>query len=232
MPPLIVLADANVLVKDVVSNVFYDLARAKVIDLRWTPQIEAEYVKHRARLRAEANGRAVESSDLVWAENRLRPIKRFLVPDFLPPAWDKDGDRLAELESDEAFASLLKLKDPNDVHVALAAADWARSTGQDVVLVTENLKDLPAKLLGPFRVTPLHPGDALELAYIADPERVSESLKETTADFKQPAFLLEDMLRSVLSPQQFANPELAAELANRWRLPVPKLTKSKTKKAH
>lgn len=63
MPPLVVLADANVLVKDVVSFVFYDLAKAKLIDLRWTPQIEAEYVKHRARLCAEANGRAVEIAD-------------------------------------------------------------------------------------------------------------------------------------------------------------------------
>ena len=39
MPPLVVLADANVLVKDVVSFVFYDLAKAKLIDLRWTPHL-------------------------------------------------------------------------------------------------------------------------------------------------------------------------------------------------
>ena len=59
MPPLIVLADANVLVKDVVSFAFFDLARAGAIDLRWTPQIEVEYAKHRARLRAGAGGRGV-----------------------------------------------------------------------------------------------------------------------------------------------------------------------------
>ncbi len=40
-----VLADANVLVKDVVSFVFYDLCHAGVIDLRWTPQTEAEYAE-------------------------------------------------------------------------------------------------------------------------------------------------------------------------------------------
>jgi hypothetical protein len=43
------LADANILVKDVVSYVLFDLTKAKLIDLRWTPQIEAEYAKHRAR---------------------------------------------------------------------------------------------------------------------------------------------------------------------------------------
>lgn len=42
MPPLIVLADANVLVKDVVSFAFFDLAKAGAIDLRWIPQIEVE----------------------------------------------------------------------------------------------------------------------------------------------------------------------------------------------
>lgn len=230
MPPLVVLADANVLVKDVVSFVFYDLAKAKVIDLRWTPQIEAEYVKHRARLRAEANGRAVEMADWVWATNRLKPIKKYLVPHFLPTQWDKDGNRLAELEGDAALAALKALKDPDDVHVALAAADWARSTGQVVLLATENLKDLPAKVLEPYGVTPLHPGDVLYLAFVADPDGVSESLKKTAADFKDPAFSLADMLRSIASPQQFDHPDLAAELAQRWGQPVPKRKKARTRK--
>lgn len=231
MPPLMVLADANILVKDVVSNAFYDLANTKIIDLRWIPQIEAEYAKHRARLRAETNGRAVEISDLVWAERRLKPIKKYLIPNFLPPAWDKDGDRLAELEGDAAFAPLLKLKDPNDVHVALAAADWARSTGQDVLLATENLKDLPPKLMEPFHVTPLHPGDVLQLAYWADPDGVSQSLRKTAADFNDPAFSLTDMLRSVVSPQQFAKPELAAELAQQWGVATPGQRKTGKPKA-
>ena len=37
MSPLLVLADANMLVKDVVSNVLFDLAAVKLIDLKWTP---------------------------------------------------------------------------------------------------------------------------------------------------------------------------------------------------
>lgn len=76
MQQLLVLADANVLVKDVVFFVFYDLAKSQAIDLRWTPQIEAEYVKHRARLRAQAQGRETELQDMVWAAERLKPIKK------------------------------------------------------------------------------------------------------------------------------------------------------------
>lgn len=229
MPPLVVLADANVLVKDVVSFVFYDFAKANLIDLRWTPQIEAEYVKHRARLRAEANGRVVEVKDWLWATNRLKPIKKYLVPNFLPTQWDKDGNRLAELEGDATLASLKKLNDPNDVHVALAAADWAHTTGRDVVLVTDNLNDFPAKLLEPFGVFPLHPGDVLQLVYQMNPERTSSSLQKTAADFKNPAFSPLDMLASISSPQQFDNQELAAELAVRWELAVPGSTQGTTK---
>lgn len=233
MPPLIVLADANILVKDVVSYVLYDLAKANAIDLRWTPQIEVEYVKHRARIRAEADGRGTATAeDLVWAAKRLDPIKQYLVPDFLPPGWNNDGDRLAHLEGDTELAPLGHLRDPDDVHVALAAADLARHTGQDVFLVTENLKDLPAKVLKPFCVYPLHPGDVLELVYLADPEGVSKSLKKTAADFKDPTFSLADMLRSIVSPQQFDNQDLAAELAKQWKVAVPKLGKAKTKKAN
>lgn len=229
MPPLIVLADANVLVKDVVSFAFFDLTKAGAIDLRWTPQIEVEYVKHRARLRAQANQRESTFEDLVWAQERLAPIKKYLVPGFQLPGWDDDGDRLELLRSNKAFATLLQLPDPDDVHVALAAADWSQTTGRDVLLATDNLKDLPAKVLEPFGVFPLHPGDVLQLVYQMNPEGVSSSLQKTAADFKNPAFSLLDMLSSIKSPQQFDNQELAAELTVRWGLAQPSAAKPATK---
>ena len=221
MPPLIVLADANVLVKDVVSFAFFDLAKAGAIDLRWAPQIEVEYAKHRARLRAGANQRESTADDLVWAQKRLATIKKHLVPGFQLPGWDDDGDRLELLRSNKALAPLLRLPDPDDVHVALAAADWAQTTGRDVVLATDNLKDLPAKILEPFGVFPLHPGDVLQLVYQIDPRGVACSLQKTAADFKNPAFSLKDMLASIGSAQQFDNQDLAADLAVSWGLADP-----------
>lgn len=216
--PLAVLADANVLVKDVVSFVLYDLCKAGVIDLRWTPQIEVEYVRHRARLRAQADKRAPDATDLLWAQMRMAPIKKWLVPDWLPPLWDTDGQRLATLRRNRALRPLLGLADPDDVHVALAAADFARQTPHGVILATDNLSDLPAQTLAPFRVDVLHPGDVLELAFLSDPERTSSSLRKTAADFKHPPFTAEDMLRSVRSRQQFSNPALAGRLAAHWKL--------------
>ena len=228
MPPLIVLADANVLVKDVVSFAFFDLAKAGAIDLRWTPQIEVEYVKHRARLRAGANQRESTADDLVWAQKRLATIKKHLVPGFQLPGWDDDGDRLELLRSNKALAPLLRLPDPDDVHVALAAADWAQATGRDVVLATDNLKDLPTKVLAPFGVVPLHPGDVLQLVYQMDPQGTASSLQKTAADFKKPAFSLLDMLASIKSRQQFDNQELATDLAVRWGLAQPSAAKPAT----
>jgi hypothetical protein len=215
-PVLRVLADANVLVQDVVSYVFYDLTYARLLDLRWTPQIEAEYTRHRARLRAQANQRPTTAADLFWAAQRLAPIKRWLVPHFLPPHWDSNGERLHRLEAMPRWAALLNLPDPDDVHVALAAADWAAHTGEDVLLATANLQDLPADQLEPFGVHVLHPGDVLELVYRTDPSATAASLLKTTADFKNPAFTPEDMLRAIRNPQQFFNPELADELQACW----------------
>jgi hypothetical protein len=216
--PLAVLADANVLVKDVVSFVLYDLCKAGVIDLRWTPQIEVEYVRHRARLRAQADKRAPDAADLLWAQLRMAPIKKWLVPNWLPPLWDADGQRLAALRRRKAFGPLLGLSDPDDVHVALAAADFARETSGGIILATDNLSDLPAHVLAPFGVDVLHPGDVLALAFLSDQARTSSSLRKTAADFRHPPFTPADMLRSVRSRQQFSNPALARRLATLWGL--------------
>jgi hypothetical protein len=61
LPPPLVLADANLLVKDVESATLFDLNKAGLIALHWTPEIEAEYIEHRARLRAEKNARPTKN---------------------------------------------------------------------------------------------------------------------------------------------------------------------------
>lgn len=216
MSVLLVLADANILVKDVVSNVLFDLAKVRLIDLRWTPQIETEYAKHRARLRAETNHRDLDFDDLIWAQRRLDPIKKHLVPQYLPPGWQDDGKRLDALRKKSTFEPLLQLPDPDDVHVALAAADWAKSSGTSVVLATDNLKDFPSEVLLPFDIHPLHPGDVLDLVALLDADGLSKSLQKTTSDFKNPQFELVDMLVSIRSGQQFDNVELATKLQARW----------------
>lgn len=120
------------------------------------------------------------------------------------------------LRNKAEFAPLLQLPDPDDVHVALAAADWARSSRRSVVLATDNLKDLPGSALLAFDVYPLHPGDVLDLVDLVDAKGLSQSLQKTTADFKNPTFALCDMLASISGPQQFDNQALAKKLQARW----------------
>ncbi len=107
------------------------------------------------------------------------------------------------------------------MHVALAAADFARATAGGIILATDNLADLPAEMLAPFGVEVLHPGDVLELAFLSDQTRSSASLRKTAGDFKNPPFTPADMLRSVRSRQQFSNPTLAGRLATLWELSPP-----------
>jgi hypothetical protein len=116
------------------------------------------------------------------------------------------------------LAPLLNLPDTDDVHVALAAADWASASGRSVVLVTDNLKDLPAADLLPFDVYPLHPGDVLDLVDLVNADGLSNSLKKTAADFKNPQFSLVNMLASIRSAQQFDNATLASRLQKKWGL--------------
>lgn len=155
---------------------------------------------------------------MIWAQRRLESIKKYLVPNCLPPGWQADDKRLDVLQNSSVFVPLLQLPDSDDVHVALAAADWARASGASVVLATDNLKDLPGIAWLPFDVHPLHPGDVLDLVAQLDPEGLSKSLLKTTADFKNPKFTLLDMLASIRSPQQFHNEALASSLASRWGL--------------
>lgn len=168
MSLLLVLADANILVKDVVSSVLFDLSKSKLIDLKWTPQIEAEYVQHRARLRANSNDREPNFADWIWAQRRLYLIKKYLVPEHLPPGWQDDGK--------------------------------------------------PAADLLPFDVHPLHPGDVLDLVDLMNADGLSNSLKKTAADFKNPQFSLMNMLASIRSAQQFDNATLASRLQKKWGL--------------
>jgi len=148
----------------------------------------------------------------------LDPIKKHLVTQYLPPGWQDDGKRFDALRKQSTFALLLQLPDPDDVHVALAAADWAKSSGTSVVLTTDNLKDFPGEVLLPFDIHPLHPGDVLDLVALLDADGLSKSLQKTTTDFKNPQFELVVMLVSILSAQQFDNVELATKLQARWGL--------------
>lgn len=218
MPPLAVLADACILVKDIVSNVLYDLHVAGQIELYWTPEIEAEYIYHRARLRAHGDRRTLMDADLVWSSARIEVIKKYLVKQSTPSGWI-EPDTLFALRSQKDFAPLNDLQDKGDIHVAMGAAYLAQNTGRAIILVTDNVRDFAPQTLQSFHVAVMHQGDLLQLLYDRDPHSISQSLLKTARDFQDPEISPEKMLKSIASRHQFWNLELARELARMWAIP-------------
>lgn len=225
-PPTAVLADACVLVKDVVSFSLFDLHTAGLIELYWTPEIEAEYIEHRARLRAEAEGRKTAAADLMWSSRRIDIVKQHMLPHSTPPEWTMETT-LSTIQDDARYAPLQAMGDKDDVHVAIAAGYLADKLGRNAILVSSNLKDLPQALLTPMGVVAMAPGTLLELLYESQPVAVAASLLKTSSDFKNPPIPPHKMLVSISSSNQFDNPKLAAQLALNWatarELQTPKI---------
>lgn len=218
--PIAVLADANILVKDMVAWTFYDLHAAKLIEFHWTPEIEAEYIEHRGRRQYEA-GRAMDhGKGMAWASGRMEVIKKYLVKKPTPAGWVED-QTLAALRQDKSLASVSQLKDQDDVHVAMAAIHLSRSIGRPAVLVTENIDDLDPNVLKNFNVNVMHPGDLLELLHNKHSNAVEDSLLKTAKDCIEPKVSPADMLWSVMSRDQFWNVDLARKLSKAWGISMP-----------
>ena len=213
--PALILADANLLVKDVVSATFFDLNDAKLISLHWTPEIEAEYIEHRARLRAEQNGHETQLDDLIWAGKRIDIHKKYLVPNCFPSGWIAE-ETLAKMMVDPKYANLKNMRDKDDMHVVMAAAFMAEATKRSVVLATHNLPDFPQAILDPFNVLALHPGVILELLFQNEPKKIAKSLLKTCEGFIKPDIPPAMFLNSISATNQFNNPALAQLVKNEW----------------
>ncbi|MCC7227808.1 MAG: hypothetical protein IT507_14085 [Burkholderiaceae bacterium] len=111
------------------------------------------------------------------------------------------------------------MKDMDDIHVASAAGYLAEKLVRSVILVTENLADLPQALLTPLNTVLMHPGTLLEWLYNKSPKAVATSLLKTAADFRNPPIPPVKLVWSIESRNQFYNPELAKRLAKDWDVP-------------
>ena len=103
--------------------------------------------------------------------------------------------------------------------VKSAAGYLAEKLGRSVILVSENLADLPQALLTPLNTVLMHPGTLLEWLYNKSPKAVATSLLKTAADFRNPPIPPVKLVWSIESRNQFYNPELAKRLAKDWDVP-------------
>jgi hypothetical protein len=101
----VVVADANVLFSNDQRNILMTLAVERIIELRWTDQIEEEWVRN---LVAKRGGDPQKLARTVG-------LMRKALPDY-------------DVAGYPAHIQLLKLTDPKDRHVAAAAIGCRPST--------------------------------------------------------------------------------------------------------
>lgn len=127
------LLDACVLFPPAVADALMSLNVAGLFTARWTERVETEWID--AVIRSGAASR--DQLD------RRRNAMRRAVPD-----WEVPVAAYGQLMADIA------LPDRDDVHVLAAAI-----AGHADCIVTMNLKDFPAAVLGPLGLEAVHPDD-------------------------------------------------------------------------
>jgi len=142
--PPVVLLDANLLYPFHLRNLLIQFGVERLIDVRWTDAIHAEWIDNLV-----ADGRATRERLMQTLD-----IMRRALPG-------------AEVRGYEHRIAGLVLPDTGDRHI-LAAAIEANAS----VLLTFNLADFPPDALVGHRVVPRHPDDFLCELHASDPEAV------------------------------------------------------------
>ncbi|MFC6009501.1 PIN domain-containing protein [Nocardia lasii] len=163
----IVVYDANVLYGNVVRDLFIRLARAKVVQAKWTDQILDEALGSLAAKRPDIPTEKIEL---------LRRMIVAAVPD-------------CRIEGYEPLIETLKLPDPGDRHVLAAAI---KSGAQ--VIVTSNLKDFPAEYIATWNVAAKSPDDFLLDLIDLDDRVVWGCVQEIAYARRNPPETAEDVL--------------------------------------
>lgn len=125
LPFVVAVVDANILVPNLLRDVFVSLAFERGYAARWSNHIHDEWMRNVIKLRPDIKPSAMENV----RDMMNRHVKDSLVADYEP------------------LIETLHLPDPNDRHV-LAAAIVAKAD----VIVTNNIRDFPVSALAPHNV--------------------------------------------------------------------------------
>ena len=97
--------------------------------------------------------------------------------------------------SEQAWRSLergLALPDPGDVHVLAAAL-----AGHADCIVTSNLRDFPASVVGPFGIEGIHPDQFVIAQWDLEPLLAVAAFKRMRARWKKPEATAEDFAAAI-----------------------------------
>jgi hypothetical protein len=178
----IVLYDACVLYSAPLRDLLMQLALTGLFQARWTVRIHDEWTRN-----VLANRPDLAPASLA----RCRRLMDEHVPDCLVTDY-------------EALIPTLTLPDPDDRHVLAAAIHG----GADII-VTFDLGDFPASVLGPFHVEAVHPDEFFARLWEESAEAVLQAARLHRASLKRPPKTPAEYLATLA---QCRLPELVARL--------------------
>ena len=164
------LFDANVLYPAPLRDLLLQLAVADIFTAKWTDDIHAEWIE--ALL---ASGKGYNRDDL----ERTRNLMNLATRDCLVTGYD-------------ALTPTLELPDPDDRHVLAAAI-----VGRCDVIVTQNLKDFPDKMLAPYGLEAIHPDEFLTNHLALFPGLFCSAVRKVRARLKAPAYTADEYLATL-----------------------------------
>ena len=155
----IVLYDACVLYPAPLRDLLMQLALSDLFQARWTDQIHDEWTRN-----VLANRPDISPASLA----RCRKLMDEHVPDCLVTGY-------------EALIPTLTLPDPDDRHV-LGGGDSRRGG----LIITFNLSDFPASVLGQFHIEAIHPDEFIARLWDEHSDAVLQAMRLHRASLKRP----------------------------------------------
>jgi hypothetical protein len=177
----LVLLDTCVLLRLRVADVIMDLRHERVFSAHWTENIDAEFIR---------NMSGVHGIPLEKAQRRLDAMKARC------PEWE-----VAMTSAD--FEAVPRKVDPKDRHVAAAALALRHAADKDtenddepfdVILVTDNIKDLAKQPMKRLGVRVMRAGQFLDEAYKTQPEATTRAVLQAAEELKKPPYTVAELL--------------------------------------
>jgi hypothetical protein len=170
VPGLTAFYDASVLYPSELRNLLMHLALTGLFRARWSAAVHQEWIGALLRRRPDLSRERLE---------RTRMLMDLHASDALVTGYE---DLIEDLQ----------LPDPNDRHVLAAAI-----RGRADVIVTANLRDFPADVLGQFGIEPQHPDEFILCLLELAPELVAAAARDHRESLKNPPKTVEQYLAAL-----------------------------------